>query len=83
MGLLLLVCPAANAQFLYITNNGTITITGYVGTNSAVAIPRTINGLRVTSIGTNAFSGISNVSSITISNGLLNLDQGHFIIAHS
>ena len=39
-------------QFLtYATNNGTITITGYAGSNGIVAIPSTINGLPVTTVG--------------------------------
>ena len=45
----------AHAQFIYITNNGTITITGYTGTNADVVIPTIINGLPVTSIGVGAF----------------------------
>jgi len=36
--------------FNYITNQGTITITGYTGPGGAVTIPDTINGLPVTSI---------------------------------
>jgi hypothetical protein len=55
-GWLLLATPfAVQAQFNYTTNNGTITITGYTGTNDDVVIPSTIDGLQVTSIGTNAF----------------------------
>ena len=50
--LLLLTLPAAvQAQYNYMTNNGTITITGYTGSSGAVTIPSTINGLPVTSIG--------------------------------
>ena len=56
--LLLLTLPAVvQAQFNYTTNNGTITITGYTGPGGAVAIPDTINGLPVTSIGDYAFGG--------------------------
>jgi len=41
----LLAMPATvQAQFSYITNNGTITITGYTGPAGAVTIPATING---------------------------------------
>jgi hypothetical protein len=54
--LLLLTLPAAvEAQFTYVTNNGTITITGYYGPVGAVTIPDTMNGLPVTSIGHDAF----------------------------
>lgn len=47
---------AQSQLFTCTTNNGTITITGYLGTNVVVAIPATINGLPVTSIeGTRVF----------------------------
>ncbi len=40
VGWLLLAAPAAlQAQFNYVTNNGTIKITGYTGTNPVVFIP--------------------------------------------
>jgi hypothetical protein len=58
--LLLLTLPAVvQAQFTYMTNNGTITITGYTGPGGAVVIPDripdTTNGLPVTTIGGYAF----------------------------
>ena len=67
LGLVLaLGLPAAvQAQYTYTTNTGTITITGYTGSGGAVIIPSTINGLPVTSIGTNAFV-FCNVTSVTI-----------------
>ncbi len=40
----------AEAQFNCITNNGTITITGYTGPGGDVSIPSEINGLPVTTI---------------------------------
>ena len=49
--------PAAAEDFTFTTNNGAITITGYVGAGGTVAIPDSINGLPVTGIGDNAFSG--------------------------
>ena len=42
--------PAAQAQFAYVTNNGSIIITGYTGSSGPVTIPGTINGLPVTAI---------------------------------
>jgi hypothetical protein len=51
LGLLLLAAPAAQAQFTYTTNNGTITITGYTGPGGAVTNPSAINGLAVTIVG--------------------------------
>ena len=65
--LLLLARPAAvEAQFLYTTNNGTITITRYTGPGGAVTIPSTLNGLPVTSIGDSAFAGCSGLTSVTM-----------------
>ena len=39
---------AAQPQFDYVTNDGTITITGYTGSGGDVSIPKTIGGLPVT-----------------------------------
>ena len=47
----------AQAQFTYTTNNGTITISGYIGSGGVVTIPPTIHDFPVTNIGTNAFEG--------------------------
>lgn len=63
--LALVVMPAiVQAQFLFTTNNGAITITGYSGSDSNVVIPGAINGYPVTSIGNSAFynSIVTNVS---------------------
>ena len=64
--LLLSTLPlSAQAQFNYVTNDGTITITGYTGPGGDVTIPDTINGLAVTIIGDFAFTGRS-LTSVTI-----------------
>ena len=65
--LLLLTLPAVvQARFNYTTNNGTITITGYTGRGGVVAIPNTINGLPVTSIGNGAFRSVTSLTRVTI-----------------
>lgn len=46
----------ANAQFDYIINDGSITITGYTGSIGTIIIPTNINGLTVTSIADEAFA---------------------------
>ena len=60
------LATSVQAQFTYTINNGTITITGYTGTNSVLTIPSTIDDLPVTDIGTNAFAYCHNLTSVTI-----------------
>ena len=75
---MLLTLPAAvQAQFIYTTNNGTITITGYTGPGGAVTIPSTTNGLPVTSIGDYAFSATS-LTSVTIANNVTSIGDWAF-----
>lgn len=63
LGAVLLALPTmAWAQFNYIATNGAITITGYTGSGGNVAIPGTINGLPVTSIGGGAFHDCPNLT---------------------
>jgi hypothetical protein len=65
-------------DFTYITNNGTITITGYTGPGGAVIIPSTINGLPVTSIGNFAFQAYSSLTSVTIPDGVTSIGSYAF-----
>ena len=67
--LLLLLTSAAQAQYNFTTNAGSITITGYTGAGGDVTIPATITGLPVTGIGTSAFSGAS-LTGVTIPAGV-------------
>jgi hypothetical protein len=68
----------AHAQFRTTTTNGTITITGYTGTLSAVIIPSTITGKPVTSIGANAFFNNSKVTSVTIPDSVTSIGANAF-----
>ncbi len=78
--LVLLLLPAAvQAQFTYTTNNGTITITGYIGPGGVVTIPNVINGRHVTSIGDYAFNGQSSLTNVTIANSVTNIGSSAFI----
>jgi BspA type Leucine rich repeat region (6 copies) len=75
---LLLATPAVvEAQFNYTVTNQTVTITGYSGTNSVLAVPSTIDGLPVTSIGVSAFF-LSSITSITIPNSVTTISDGAF-----
>jgi len=81
--LLLLTLPAVvQAQFNYTTDNGTITITGYTGPGGAVAIPDTINGLPVTSIGYFAFARAT-LTSVTIPNSVTSIGHSAFRVCRS
>jgi PKD repeat protein len=78
LGLALLAAPAAQAQFTYVTNNGTITITGYTGPSGPVTIPSTINGLPVTAIqGTAGFEN-KGITSVAISASVTNIQSRVF-----
>jgi hypothetical protein len=60
-------------DFTFMNTKGTITITGYTGPGGAVTIPTTINGLPVTSVGDRAFSGLNNLTGVTIPDSVTNL----------
>ncbi len=66
LSLLLFLPEVLQAQLIYVTNNGAITITGYTGSGGNVVIPAVTNGLPVTDIRTNAFFNCTNITSLTI-----------------
>jgi hypothetical protein len=78
LGALLLAATAAQAQFTYTTNNGTITITRYTGTGGAVNIPPAINGLPVRTLGGEAFFDCTGLTSVTIPDSITNMGDGAF-----
>lgn len=66
LGAALLALPAVvQAQFIFTTNNGAITITQYIGQGGDVTIPDTVNALPVTTIGPAAFYQVSSLTSVT------------------
>ena len=78
--LLVFALPAVaqdQAGFTYTTNNGTITINRYQGPGGAVAIPASINGLPVTSIGDSAFAW-SGLNHITLPESLTSIGREAF-----
>jgi hypothetical protein len=78
LNLLLLAASAAQGQFIYTTNNGALTITGYTGSGGAVTIPSTNYGMPVAGIGTKAFSQCSSLTSVTISSGVTSIGDDAF-----
>ena len=80
---LLLALPASvqSQDLTYITSNGTITITGYIGSGDPltnVNIPSTIDGLPVTGIGDGAFYYCINLTNVTIPNSVASIGDWVF-----
>jgi hypothetical protein len=67
----------AEAEFLYETRNGAITITGYTGDAKDVVIPARISDLPVTIIGVEAFVR-NGLVSVTIPDGVIAIRYGAF-----
>ena len=64
--------------FGYTVASGAITIASYFGPGGAVALPAEINGLPVTTIGTNAFNACTNATDVTIPSGVTSIEFGAF-----
>ncbi len=72
--LVLLTLPASvQSQFIFATNSGALTITGYTGPGGVVVIPNMTNGMPVTSIGNSAFHQKADVTGITIPTSVTNI----------
>jgi len=65
-------------DFRYAIVAGTATITGYIGTNSTLIIPSTINGYTVTTIGYESFSSSTYPTSVTIPNTITTIEGRAF-----
>lgn len=72
-----LSAAAVSAQFTYETNQNTITITRYTGSESVVSIPAEIDGLPVRRIGDGAFLH-SDVNDVVISEGVTSIGRSAF-----
>ena len=84
IALSVLALPAlVQAQFMFTTNNGAITITGYNGGGGAVAIPATINGYPVTAIGYGALSDQGSITSVTIGTNVTSIGLEAFSVCFS
>ena len=74
----LLTSPTVKAEFTYITNDASITITGYTGSGGVITIPGQIGDMPVTTIGTNAFFG-SAVTTVTIPASIISIQDQAFL----
>jgi len=63
-------------DFAYTNNNGALTITGYSGSGGDVTIPRSINGMPVTTIADGSFAYNTNLTKLTIPDSVTNMLDG-------
>jgi len=77
LGILFLAASPTQAQFTYLTNNGAIIITGYVGPTGPVTIPATISGLPVTTISGPSFQN-KGITSVALPATVTNIQPGEF-----
>ncbi len=72
--------PTAKVQgpFSYTVTNGAVTLVKYSGPGGNVTIPRTINGLPVTTLGTRSFAACTNLTSIALSDSITTISWEAF-----
>jgi hypothetical protein len=80
--LLLLLPAVVQAQFNFVTNGGSLTITRYTGSGGPVVVPDMTNGLPVTSIGGNAFENKTSVTSVTLGTNITSIGYAAFRWCH-
>jgi phage tail sheath protein FI len=78
LALLFLAASAAQAQYSVTISGGAVTINSYTGSGGAVAIPATISNLPVTTIGSEAFYGLTNITSVTMPDTVTSIQNGAF-----
>ena len=68
-----------NSDYTFVQNDdGTISITGYTGSDTSLTIPSTIYGKTVKSIAANAFKNNTQITNIEISNGISSIGESAF-----
>lgn len=75
---------SSNSDFEYtVLEDGTAEITGYKGIATDLVIPSEIDGYKVTSIGESAFYDNTSITSVTITDGMVNIGYGAFYLCTS
>jgi hypothetical protein len=82
IGLITMGPLAVEAQYLFVTNGDSLTITGYNGGSLDITTPAMINGLPVESIGDEAFSSYG-LRSVVITAGVTNIGKYAFADCHA
>lgn len=62
-----------------VNEDGTISITGYQGTETALDIPATVDNYAVSAIANHAFEANWDLTSVTLPNGLARIEEGAFM----
>jgi hypothetical protein len=75
--------PTVPMDISYTVNNGTVTITGYTGTNSYLVIPNTISNMSVVAVGDWAFSNKTTITGVSFPASLSNIGTGAFLNCYS
>src|SRR5437870_734333 len=78
LGIIVGLPATVRAQYDYTTNNGTITITAYTGSDPVVTIPSSIDGWPVTEVGSVAFEGNTNLTSVIIPDSMTYMARDAF-----
>lgn len=68
---------SAKAEFFYSINNGSVTITAYIGSDSTLVIPDTLDGFPVVAIGFGAFEGCV-ATNVLISSNVVSIGSQAF-----
>lgn len=72
------VQAAQEGDYTYAITDGQAQITEYLGTGGEVAVPTTLGGVPVTSIGDQAFSDCLGLKKITVPEGVTSIGEGAF-----
>lgn len=72
--------PASDSAYTYLMReDGTISITGYSGTETTLNIPATLDGYVVSAIENHAFEANWDITAVTLPNGLAEIGEGAFM----
>jgi hypothetical protein len=76
--LVLMLSAQVQAQFSYWTQDDTVMILAYTDSGGAVTVPETIDGLPVTRLGDNSFTGAIAVTNVTIPDSVTSIGRWAF-----